>query len=239
MFDTEIPELLLFMRRVGPHHEDQMRAIAEHTKESYTIRLEFTPPEITSYQALDAVLKRATSRYVVIMDDDLLPLDDYWLSTVLEPLKKFPDVAMVIPWETKEKHIAEGWQKDGIKVFPNPPQAVLSINRMAGYCMAVDRQRVPGLYSDLGFPHRWAGSDWDMQFQVLSAGFKVACTTKTLVYHPLKLTDQSWRDQFGFPSDQEFAGWTQDHRDFLLKKWGPMYEENQEFRVYEVLEARE
>jgi hypothetical protein len=232
---TEIPDILLFMRRVGPLHAEQMASIALHTQQSYNVICVFEE-DTTAFQAVNLALARSKSRFAVIMDDDAIPMTVGWLGILVEVLRKHDDIAIVAPVEVKSPEDRQKYLEDPNLIFPADLPSIVWRNWTAGYVLAIDREKVPDIHADEELAGRYGMSDTDMCLQATHAGYKVCITTKVCVYHPWKHLDREWREKYGMEQAEDELPMHRLHVAHMEKKWGQFYRDNYGLKTLGVVE---
>jgi len=233
---TEVPDVCMFMRRVGPFHEEQMSAFARHTKESFNLIYVYEP-DTTSYQAVTQAFARSTSRYLLLIDDDVIPLDDGWISAVIGVLQRHQELGAVSAFELRTQELVDEYLANREAFRAKGAGTILQSTSLSGL-MAFDRARVPDLYSEEGFPGRYGMNDADLAFQVHKAGLQSAFTCLTCVKHLWKPDGQrEWRLANDIIPQDEEPHWHELHKQFMRKKWGRYFDENWPNRFLRVIES--
>ena len=232
---NDIPDVCMFMRRVGPFHEEQMEAIARHTKQSFNLIYVYEP-DTTSYQAVTQAFARSTSRWRLLIDDDVIPMDDYWIATVVGVLERHDDVGVVAALELRTMDLVNEYAADKDGFRQRCGAGVVESTSLSGL-MAFDMEKVPNLYSEENFPGRYGMNDADLAFQVHRAGFKSAFTCLTCVKHLWKPDgERDWRLKNDIIPQDEEPYWHELHKQFMREKWGDYFDANWPNRYGETIE---
>lgn len=214
----------IFQARIGPEHPDQMASLGLRTRRSF--RLEYIYEKGTAHANINKVLDRCQTRYCVICDDDVIFLDDNWLSTLLKTIEANEQIGMLVPVEIKtpelrDDYLKNGWGGQVVK----PDFDMYQMSWLPGYVMVFDLERVPELRADENIPGPSGMSDLDLSLQVRSAGYKCIWTTRTVVYHPIKPLDVDWRQKWDIVQEHELPALHQQQVAYMRTKWGPFYED--------------
>jgi len=226
---AEIPDILMFMRRVGPYHEEQMASIARHTKQSYTLVLGWNP-EVTSFVAMNLAFARRTSRFTVLLDDDVILMDDGWLQHLVDVLLQHDDVAIVVPSEIKQPGEYNSYLEER-KTSSMQPTPLLEMTWMPGYTMAIDWEKVPDLRCDEEIPGRYRMNDVDLCLQVRSMGYKVVLDRTFAVYHLEKIDSLDWKRKNDLMLPEEEIPLHRQQVRYMAQKWGNFYSRSLQARV--------
>lgn len=233
---STIPDILMFMRRVGPHHPDQMGAIARHTKQSYNIICAYEE-DTTAYQCLNRAIDRSTSRWMCVIDDDAIPLQDYWLRDMIDVLERHDDVGMIGASEVKSEADLEDLMNNPLH-FGKESDLVVAVRWVPGYFTIFDREKVPHVRCDEGFAGRYGMSDLDLCLQVREAGLDVAYSFKTTMYHPWKNPNSAFRDKYQMEQPEAELPLHEKHREYMFKKWGQFYLESSTPGALRIIEGK-
>jgi len=230
----EIPDLGMFMQRIGPLHPEQLASLAQRTRRSFNLIYVFEPG--TAHANINKVLDRVRSRYVVIMDDDLVFLTDGWLQKMLDVMQEHEDIGMLVPFEVKDEK-----DKDAYLADPSTnPNCAAHLERISmrpwcpGYVMMFDLDRLDDLRADESIPGPSGMSDLDLSLQVRSQGFKCACLHDVLVYHPWKPLDRAWRRRWAIVQEEDLNELHQAQCRYMHKKWGSFFLQNRNLQIMEV-----
>ena len=219
-FETDVPELAVFCHRTGPVLKEQFACIAEYTKRPFTLLYHHGPG--TAHANMNKVIDRSRSRYLVIMDDDVVPMVNGWLDHLLEVLRRNPDVGLVTPTEVKslsQKHLCTKFK----------PYEAYESSWNPGYVMCLDRERVPNIRADENIPGPSGMSDLDISLQVRAAGFVPAMTRSLVVYHPDKPMSSHWRKQYQIVPSEELQSLHEQQMAYMRAKWSDGLFENNRF----------
>lgn len=232
---TTIPDILLFMKRIGAYHAQQLASIATHTKRSYNL-IVANEPNTTAMQCVNLAIKRSTSRWMCILDDDCIILQDHWLDLLIEILEKHDDVALISCVEIKDAESLKKFQENPENFWPSDLVTTVELNWAAGYLHLFDREKVPDLLADEQIPGSYGMSDTDFCFQIKRFGYKLARTTKTVVYHPWKITDPEWRDKYSMVREEDELTQYNLQDAYMTEKWGVDYLVNRAQKTLSIIE---
>ncbi len=229
---NEIPEILMFMRQVRPWYRTMLSTIAETCKHPFTLHVQYD--DSTAFKACNDVIKRSTSRYICICDDDVEFIEDNWLLTLIKFLKEHEEFGCIVPYELKTREDIETLKRVGREQFFATVFRYATCNWVAGYVSLFDRERVPHIYCDEGLPGRYGMSDVDLSLQVRDAGFLVGVTTDATVAHLYKKGDPTILQSFGVHMNYDIEMHNK-HVEYMTQKWGKFYTDSKEqkaFRFY-------
>jgi GT2 family glycosyltransferase len=201
---------------------------------------------VTASGALNLAIARSTSRFMIIMDDDVEILTDGWLRVLTEILRTHDRLGEVTPLEIKTKvdradFFELGHERYWYTYFPggNPPR-IMETNWNAGYIMAIDREKVT-VYADEQIPGTVGMADVDISLQVRDAGFDTAMTSEFTVYHPWKHPDgikcdgspreREYREKYQIYQEEELPELFQQQCDYMRQKWGRIYFDNKDHKI--------
>ena len=226
---SEIPQVGIFMHRVGEMHRQQLASLA-NTRCDFDLLYRIGPG--TAHANINHIIRRATSKYLAICDDDVEFLDSEWLTTLISVLKENPRAGMVVPVELKEKaqrdaYVEHGW----CEAIPKPGYDIAELSWLPGFVMVFDRERTPNIMADENIPGVSQMSDLDLSLQVRSEGYQCLLTSRTAVYHPHKPSDYTWRKQWQIVSANDLGPLHEQQSNYMLQKWGSFYQESHGQRV--------
>ncbi len=222
---NEIPDILLFMRRVGPYHTEQLASLARHTQQSYNLICAYEP-DTTAFECVNRAISRSTSRWMALVDDDVIFLEDFWLKTLIDILRQHDDLGVLTPMEVKTEEELSAFQKDRETFSPYRKLVLGETNWNPGYVLLFDREKVQDIYADEKLPGRYGMSDLDMCLQVRASGFRVAMTGQVYVYHPWKIKDREWRERYEMVQDDKEHEMHLLQQAHMIAKWGEFYLQN-------------
>lgn len=222
---NDIPDILLFMRRVGPYHEEQLASLARHTKQSYNLICAYEP-DTTAFECVNRAVSRSRSRWMALVDDDVIFLEDFWLATLIDILRQHEDFAVLTPMEVKTKEELAAFRRDPDNCFPYRRIRLGETNWNPGYVLLFDRDKAQDLYADEKLPGRYGMSDLDMCLQARAAGFRVGMTGQVYVYHPWKIKDREWRERYDMVQDEKEHEMHLLQQAHMIAKWGDFYLRN-------------
>jgi len=227
----DIPDIVMFMRRVNYTYPDQLASLARTCLHPYNLLVQYDE-DSTSFEAINRCLKRSKSRYVCICDDDLEFIDENWLPKLIEVMQQHEDIGMLVPIEFKKPEEVEAWRSLGSEELQSRHHWVTSVSWAAGYVMLFDRERTPWIHMDENIPGRVQMSDLDMSLQVRDAGYNVAITAATVVHHIPKPQTPEYIEQYG-DWGVEQTKFYDEQCAYMEHKWGNFWHES---RVQQVLE---
>jgi len=221
---TDVPEILMFMKQVKPWYTKMLASVAATCQHPFTIHIQYDT-EATAFKACNDAIKRSTSRYVCICDDDVEFLEVNWLLELVSLLKRFDNLACVVPYEIKNETDLARFHEVGRKNYLGHSDRLIFLTWVAGYVSLFDREKVPHIYCDEGLPGKYGMSDMDLCLQVRDAGYDVGLTTSTIVAHLLKPLDPAFRDKYGIAQEGDTTMHEQ-HVNYMASKWGQMFLES-------------
>lgn len=204
----EIPDVGIFMHRIGIYHEQQLASLVRTLR---SFNLVYVYERGTAHQNINRVLDRSTARYLAICDDDVVFLDERWLDTLIDELRRVKDAGLITPMETKDSAVCKRYQV----VSSSGPKVTYSTSWNAGYVMVLDRERVPNIRADEMIPGRWGMSDLDICLQVRKT-HRVLLTNRTIIYHGKKPDNL-------VPSSDELIRLHEEQKEYMVKKWGSVF----------------
>lgn len=211
------PTIAIYMHQTQPFHPMQMEAMGRHTQQSYRLILvhELGSVHVNLDRALqecDRFHRVFGSRYVVILDDDCIVLEDNWLAKLLKAFETNPRYGILTVPEMKNRRTVRKYLENKRKFISVTAPEVVEIPWIPGYLMAIDLAKVPGLYGDVRIPFTKGMSDLDLSLQVLSRGFLCGLFTRTAVYHPYK-----------GPCTPEMDRQYEQQYKYMKEKWGNLF----------------
>jgi glycosyltransferase involved in cell wall biosynthesis len=227
--NKNIPDIGVFMQRVGPMHAQQLASLAERTKHSFNLIYVYAPG--TAHENINKVLDRVTSRYVIIMDDDLTFLTDNWLEKMLAVMQEHDDIGMLIPHEVKDEDHRGKVLEGHLDRSPHTDHRITLHSWNPGYVMLFDMERLDGLRADEEIPGPSGMSDLDLSLQVRSQGFHCARFWDVVVYHPWKPMDREWRDRWDIVQEENLHALSQEQCQYMERKWGDFFTSNKSLGI--------
>ncbi len=186
-----------------PTHPVQMAAIGRTVDCSYDLVL--IRERGTVHENINRVLDRARTRYLVILDDDAIPLRAGWLRGLVSALKLHPDVGIVGVPQMRNLRSIRSWCSGWLIV---DEQAGCLVSWVPGYVMAIDRTRASWLRADEQIPSPVGMSDVDLCLQAQSRGLRCLIDPRWPVYHPVK------------PMPARGRAILEEQYKYMLRKWG-------------------
>jgi glycosyltransferase involved in cell wall biosynthesis len=229
---SDIPDILMFMRKVRPWYPRMLYTLAETCKHPFTLHVQYD--DSTAFKACNDVIKRSKARYICICDDDVEFIEDNWLLTLINFLQEHKDFGCIVPYELKSTEDIETLKRVGREQFFATIFQYATCNWVAGYVSLFDRDRVPNIYCDERLPGRYGMSDVDLALQVRDAGFLVGVTTDTTVAHLYKKGDAAILEPLGVHMNDNNE-MHKKHVDYMTQKWGKFYTDSEvqkAFRFY-------
>jgi len=190
---TEFPEISLYMHRLGEWHSRQMEAIARLAGGSYTLHITCQPGNV--HVNMNRALDRCCGRYTCLMDDDCIPLGAGWLEACIAMLREYPKFGIVAPVEIKDCTTLRTWFADPTTLIHEDAPPLLPAPWLPGYCMVIDRRRLPAIRVDENIVGDVGMSDLQLTLDARRSGFGVAHCTKVVVWHPFKGPCQPWQHE--------------------------------------------
>jgi hypothetical protein len=212
---SAIPTIGIYMHRLQQWHGQQMRAIAELAGRSYDMILVQEPG--TVHENINRVLRRAYEknvRYLCLMDDDAIPLNEGFLDTLMDVMNATPDCGVIQAMEIQQAELRNKYiAKQRHKQLPSnlAQHTMLRIPWLQGFLAFFDLWKTPGLWADEAIPHPVGMSDLDLSLQVRKAGFQTYVCGCVAVYHPEK------------PMRPHAKEHNEDQCKYMFQKWGQFF----------------
>lgn len=228
---TEIPDIGIYTRIVSANHGKQFASLAAKTRMSFNLIYVFE--DATAHENINKVLARGTSRWLVLMDNDVEIVTDLWLEKLLEIITRYDDLALVNPLEIKDQSDLEQYlASDASKDIGRRELLITTWN--PAYTMMIDRSKLDGLQADEKIPGRLGMTDVDLCLQIQAQGFKVAKTPEVIVFHPWKPHDPKSRIDMDSPTEDELPELHKQQVSYMRKKWGDFFTRNLPPRILEI-----
>jgi glycosyltransferase involved in cell wall biosynthesis len=233
---NEIPEILTFMKKIRPWYPRMLASVANTCQHPYTLRVQYDSNS-TAFKACNDVIKRSNSRYICICDDDVEFIEDNWLLTLVDILKKYENFGCVVPVEIKTEEQLATFHELGHDKMVSGLAYVWSCSVAPGYVTMFDRLRVPSLYCDENMPGYYGMSDIDLAMQVRDAGYDVGMTSAVIVTHMRKSNDPGLRKEWGLVQEEDLTMNTE-QRHYMRQKWGDLYMNTGKQVIFEKFDKR-
>lgn len=207
-------DLLIYTHRWSPLQVRLIESIASHTKHhQYAIHV--VQRTGSAHINLNRAWRRATANYAVIFDEDVQLLQDGWLDGLIMALEQDQSLGIVG---------CQDLQTDAQLCNITEPYGVVLEYRewVPGYVMAFKRERVPFLRFDEAIPGAMGMSDLDACLQITSHQLKVARNLQVVVYHPMRIEDET-RIREERPTMAQLEEWFPAQVGYMIQKWGETY----------------
>lgn len=208
-------DVCFYMHKEAPFFAENLRALKENTRYPHNFFIVCEPG--SAHDNIQRCLDRSTADRIVILDDDcrVLPSDPDWLSRMMNLFDTHERCAVAVPVECKTQDALDRYLADpettirnSFPCYPIP----ICFNWLPGYCMGIDRTRVPQIYADRSIPRPTGMSDLDMSLQAATLGWDCMAITEFAVYHPWKSKGEE---------EERMAGqYTQELNAWAWRKWG-------------------
>ncbi len=211
----------VFMARTGPDHPDQMASLARTLKRS--VEIQYVYESGTAHQNINKVIDRCKTRYLCLLDDDVIFLDEHWLDHLLARMDERHEIGELVPIEVKTEQIRDEYLSNGwLNLSPRTVEFVEQ-SWLPGYCALFDMDKTPSLRADEKIPGPSGMSDVDLSLQVRKAGYKCILTNATVVFHRIKPLDMDWRDKWQIIQEYELPALCYEQMTYMTSKWGEFF----------------
>lgn len=205
MTDVEIG---IYTHRWSELQVRAIESIARRTRHhQYSILVTQQPGNC--HENMNRIWRRFSARYVVLMDEDVVVLQDGWLDSLIGALRADASVGVVGCNEVKLRP----------QSVSEPTHATVSYpGWIPAYVMAFERERVPFLAFDENIPGQIGMTDLDACLQIRDRGLQVALHPEVVVYHPIR-DDAETR-----PRQEKLKQWHPEQIAYMRMKWGSLFE---------------
>jgi len=209
---TEV-EIGIYTHRWSELQVRAIESIARHTKtHQYSILVTQQPGNC--HENMNRLWRRFSARYVVLMDEDVVVLQDGWLDGLIGALRADSNLGVVGCNEVKSVPPSVSEPRQATLMYPS---------WIAAYVMAFERERVPFLVFDEGIPGQMGMTDLDACLQIRDHGLQVGMHPEVIVYHPIR-DDDDVRRREQRPTLDKLREWCPEQVAYMRMKWGGFFE---------------
>lgn len=213
-----IPDLAIYTHRWSGWQVRCAESIFDHTKRSFNLILVCEPG--SCHQNMNRALRRSTSRYLCLIDEDVCIHQDHWLDVLLDTLATKPKAAVVGCPDVKEFD-----DLGHALLMAQPDASIEEVRWLPAHVLMFDREKIPDLCFDEAIPGQMCMTDLDACLQATSRGLKVYRDNRTVVYHPMR-NDPETRRAEQRPTCEEQERWFPEQLVYMEKKWGELFRQS-------------
>lgn len=162
-------------------------------------------------------LARARSRTVILMDEDVMVWQPFWLDRLEADLRSFDDIGIVGTNDCKkpENLVFVPLKDEGHDLIPQ--------NWVPAHVMAFAWDRLQDhVFPDTTIPGVMGMTDVDLCLQAEKASYRVLLDPNVVVYHPTR-NHKETRIQEQRPTIEEQKACFERQVDYMVAKWGDFY----------------
>lgn len=221
---TEIPDICLYMRRLGAVHDINMASIAKRTQMSFNLIYVFE--EGTIAENLHRAIARSKSRWCCFMDDDVEVLTDNWLRMLMQRMEQYPDIGVMTIGEIHEQEIADGYLSNSLNWLSG-----VDIRTWCQGCVhlydkdRLDEGKIP--LPPIDSPPPTGMCDVDMSWQVRGQGLKCGrCREVVVWHHPKQRDNPEYVEKYQEIRPETIEWRWKELRLYMANRWGHHYFQN-------------
>jgi hypothetical protein len=180
----DIPELIVWTHRWHEKYEPKILESIGRTVRSIPYRISVMIDPGNCHENMQKALDMSVSRYICLLDEDIIFLQEGWLERMLSVIKSDESLGILGCEETYDKVFADAIMRG--EMDAQRENRVVVDTWIPAYMMLIDRERLPDLSIPQDIPGIKGMTDVDLCYQAKAAGKVVAVDHAVLVYHEEK-----------------------------------------------------